>query len=292
MSRIRTVKPDLFRHEDLFDAELASGLPLRLAFIGLFTVADCEGRFQWKPRTLKLDVLPHDNVDFSAVLSALESGGFIKSYMVDGRRYGYIPSFGKHQQISAREMERGSALPPPPQTQSSTEQVPVHAQSSTEQVPEHVESSTERVPESQEEEGKRNRKGREEEGEGEREEERKDARTRKTPSPSSVIPKDWQPSQPALDILSQTGIDEAFARSCIPEFRLYWTERGEKRPGWDASFVNSVKRSWDKRPQTRASPQSKAEQLHANNQRAIAEWLAQSMPDKTVIDGEASHVAH
>ena len=35
--------------------------------------------------------------------------------------------------------------------------------------------------------------------------------------------------------------------------------------------------------------QSKAEQLHEHNQRAIAEWLAQ---DKTVIEGEVFHVAH
>ena len=53
MSRIRTVKPELFKHEELFDTELASGLPLRLAFISLFTVADCEGRFKWRPRTLR-----------------------------------------------------------------------------------------------------------------------------------------------------------------------------------------------------------------------------------------------
>jgi hypothetical protein len=54
MARIRTVKPDLFRHEGLFDAERASGLPLRIAFAGLWTAADREGRFAWSPRTLKL----------------------------------------------------------------------------------------------------------------------------------------------------------------------------------------------------------------------------------------------
>ena len=99
MSRIRTVKPDLLRHEDLFDAELACGLPLRLAFIGLFTVADCEGRFIWKPRTLKLDVLPHDVVDFAAVLAALEAAGFIQRYMVDGVQYGRIKGWTGWQEI-------------------------------------------------------------------------------------------------------------------------------------------------------------------------------------------------
>ena len=43
----------------------------------------------------------------------------------------------------------------------------------------------------------------------------------------------------------------------------------------------------------RASPQSKAEQLHNHNQRAVAEWLAKSSAlDRPVIDGEVSHVTH
>ena len=114
MSRIRTVKPELFRHENLFDAELESGLPLRLAFIGLFTVADCEGRFLWKPRTIKLDVLPHDLIDFAHVLNALERHGFIQSYEVDGMKYGWIPSFTKHQRLQGKEIEAGSRLPAKP----------------------------------------------------------------------------------------------------------------------------------------------------------------------------------
>lgn len=99
MSRIRTVKPELFRHESLFDAELATGFQLRLAFIGLFTVADCEGRFAWRPRTLKLDVLPHDTVDFSALLDALERYGFIQSYVVNGEKYGRIKGWARWQEI-------------------------------------------------------------------------------------------------------------------------------------------------------------------------------------------------
>ena len=57
MARIRTIKPEFFRHEALFEAEHRAGLPLRLAFAGLWTAADREGRFKWRPRQLKLDVL-------------------------------------------------------------------------------------------------------------------------------------------------------------------------------------------------------------------------------------------
>src|SRR3990172_2700325 len=92
MSRIRTVKPDLFRHEELFEAELQFKLPVRFVFIGLFTVCDREGRFRWRPRQLKLDILPYDDVDFSLALEALEKSGFIIRYEVNGISYGCIPS--------------------------------------------------------------------------------------------------------------------------------------------------------------------------------------------------------
>ncbi|WP_342643466.1 hypothetical protein [Rhodoligotrophos ferricapiens] len=111
MARIRTIKPDFFRHEQLFEAEVACGLPLRLAFAGLWTVADREGRFRWQPRVLKLDVLPFDDVDFREVLSALECHGFIRQYEVDGELFGHIPSWGKHQHINQREP--ASSIPAP-----------------------------------------------------------------------------------------------------------------------------------------------------------------------------------
>jgi hypothetical protein len=113
MARIRTIKPEFFRHETLFEAEQASGLPLRVAYAGLFTAADREGRFKWAPRALKLDCLPYDEVDFAAVLEALLAAGFIVKYQSDGESYGAIPSWQAHQRVNAREKE--SELPAPPQ---------------------------------------------------------------------------------------------------------------------------------------------------------------------------------
>jgi hypothetical protein len=43
--RIRTVKPEFFKHEKLFDLEKETGLPIRLAWVGLFAISDREGRF-------------------------------------------------------------------------------------------------------------------------------------------------------------------------------------------------------------------------------------------------------
>ena len=110
--RIRTVKPEFFTHERLFDAEAETGLPLRLSFVGLWCAADREGRFKWEPRRLGVHILPYDGIDFSRVLDALATRGFVVKYASEGRIYGCIPSFGEHQVINNREKE--SAIPNPP----------------------------------------------------------------------------------------------------------------------------------------------------------------------------------
>lgn len=110
MGRTRMIKPAFFKHAELYQAEHATGMPLRVAFAGLWTVADRAGRFRWKI-DLKPDVLPYDEVDMMAVLDALEKHGFITSYVVDAKRYGFIPSFSEHQTF--HKTERGSTLPPP-----------------------------------------------------------------------------------------------------------------------------------------------------------------------------------
>lgn len=111
MARIRTIKPDFFRHEKLFELEIETNLPIRVAFAGLWTACDRSGRFIWSPRQLKLDCLPYDEVDFSRVLDALLTRGHIKKYIVDGKEYGFVPSWELHQVINNRETE--SVLPPP-----------------------------------------------------------------------------------------------------------------------------------------------------------------------------------
>jgi len=110
MARIRTVKPELFKHVGLFEAEIAYQLPIRLAFVALFTCCDRRGRFRWDPRRLKLDILPYDDVDASRVLDALVTRGFVVKYEHKNETFGCIPSWHKHQQINHREME--SEIPP------------------------------------------------------------------------------------------------------------------------------------------------------------------------------------
>ncbi len=107
--RIRTVKPEFFQHEELFDAERETGLPLRIAYAGLWCYADREGRFKWRPRTLCLGILPYDGHDFSRVLDALAARGWVVHYASDGAEYGWLPTFLTHQVVNNRE--RDSVIP-------------------------------------------------------------------------------------------------------------------------------------------------------------------------------------
>jgi hypothetical protein len=103
--RIRTVKPEFFIHADLADLEAECRLPIRLAYIGLWCAADRDGRFGWNPRRLGVQILPYDSVDFEAILDTLDANGYIQKYEVDGKAYGWIPSFSRHQVINNREAD-------------------------------------------------------------------------------------------------------------------------------------------------------------------------------------------
>ncbi len=65
----------------------------------------------------------------------------------------------------------------------------------------------------------------------------KDAETAMTTS--------WQPSQDALDVLTRhADIHPQFVADSIPEFVLYWSERGEKGRTWNSKFIQHVRRQW------------------------------------------------
>jgi hypothetical protein len=121
--RIRTIKPEFFHHEGLFEAELETKLPLRVAFAGLWCIADREGRFKWEPRRIGVQVLPYDGVDFSRVLDALATRAFVLKYRVGDACFGWIPSFLKHQVINNRESQ--SILPDP---EGNIEQTPINTE--------------------------------------------------------------------------------------------------------------------------------------------------------------------
>jgi hypothetical protein len=111
MARIRTIKPEFAFNEELYDLEIETGLPIRISFALLPSQCCREGRFKWNPRRLKVQILPYDDIDFSRVLDALWTRGFLEKYEENGCVFGVIPSFLNHQVINGKE--KASELPIP-----------------------------------------------------------------------------------------------------------------------------------------------------------------------------------
>ena len=54
----------------------------------------------------------------------------------------------------------------------------------------------------------------------------------------------WQPGSDVLEILLRAGVERDFIHDSVPEFVLYWRERGELSTTWDSKFLQHVRRQW------------------------------------------------
>lgn len=109
MARTRSIKPGFFDNDVLGDLS-----PLtRLLFIGLWCIADREGRLEDRPRKIKKAILGYDDVDSDGVdkmLQSLQDTGFIIRYEAEGSRYIQVINFVKHQNPHMKE--KPSEIPP------------------------------------------------------------------------------------------------------------------------------------------------------------------------------------
>ncbi|MDP3273423.1 hypothetical protein [Limnobacter sp.] len=105
MARARNIKPGAFKNEILLEMEPVT----RLLFIGLWTLADREGRIEDRPKRIKLELLPFDDVNVDGMLDQLADGGFINRYEANGVKVVEVCNFLKHQ--NPHGTEKDSELP-------------------------------------------------------------------------------------------------------------------------------------------------------------------------------------
>lgn len=103
--RIRALKPGFFKNEQL--AELSPWH--RLCFEGLWLCADREGRLQDRPKRLKAEIFPYDDLDVNQLLWDLMRAGFIVRYLIGGHPYICLPTWHDHQH--PRQDEGASTFP-------------------------------------------------------------------------------------------------------------------------------------------------------------------------------------
>lgn len=108
--RARNIKPGLFKNEVLGIADPL----LSLLFIGLWCLADREGRLEDRPMRIKAEIFPYrESMDISGYLTELVRLKFIIRYQVESGAYFIsINNFHKHQHPHITE--KASEIPPPP----------------------------------------------------------------------------------------------------------------------------------------------------------------------------------
>lgn len=107
MARARNIKPGFFSNDELVELPFEG----RLLFIGLWTIADRAGRLLDRPKKIKMDLFPADNVDVEALLTSLAERGFIRRYEAEDLRCIQVVNWNKHQNPHVKEVP--SILPEP-----------------------------------------------------------------------------------------------------------------------------------------------------------------------------------
>lgn len=93
MARIRSIHPTLFTDEAF--VSLSDGA--QIFYIGLWTEADDQGLFEWKPLTLKMKLRPAALTPVDPLLDELLAADRVRRYEIDGRQYGAIRNFTRFQ---------------------------------------------------------------------------------------------------------------------------------------------------------------------------------------------------
>jgi len=109
LARIRTIKPDFWLDEDL--ASLSA--EANLLAIGLLNQSDDEGYFKANPMLLKAAIFPlrETSVTIHCLLSELSNIGYLELFEgSDGKQYGLVKNFLKHQKINRPTASKYKAL--------------------------------------------------------------------------------------------------------------------------------------------------------------------------------------
>jgi hypothetical protein len=198
MARIRSIHPALFTDEAFAGLSMAA----RVLLLGLWTEADDQGVFDWKPVTLKMRVMPVDNVDVPSLLLELEEADVIRHFSQDDRSFGAVRNFCKYQRPKTPKYRllksvdiRNYVASKYPMAEATEDEVP--------QFPQKVE-----IPPQREEVGGRREEVKE-----------KSSPTPAAPSSSDAFPRfkaafprrdganPWQPAEKKFNALVKTGVD-------------------------------------------------------------------------------------
>lgn len=125
--RARNIKPGFYKNADLAECSMAA----RLLAPGLWLLADREGRLEDRPKQIKGEVFPYDNLDVEILLGELSNAKHITRYEVGGQRFIQIEKFSDHQRPHTNESI--SKIPAPKQIRKPSLKLPTKEESHSDQ---------------------------------------------------------------------------------------------------------------------------------------------------------------
>lgn len=225
MARIRSIKPEFWVSEQV--AECSTNA--RLTFIGLWNFADDNGVHPAKPKTLKAELYPMDDVTSGQVAEWVEEllrVGLLASFESGGEGYWHITGWSRHQKIDRPSFK----YPAPPKDGNSAN--PARA------LDEHSPKARRAPPPGEDRSGE-DRSG--EEGHSPK------ARTTPKRAPTKTqMPEGFGVSERVKAWAAEKGHSTADLELHLEAFRGKATAKGYTYADWDAAFMEAIRQDWAK----------------------------------------------
>jgi hypothetical protein len=106
--KIRSVRPEFFSDPVMAELEPMA----RLLYIGMWCIADDEGRGEWLPKQIEGQLFPLEDVEIHALLAQLVRTARVVRYQCGDREFFHIPTFERYQKPNRKYPSR---IPPPPE---------------------------------------------------------------------------------------------------------------------------------------------------------------------------------
>jgi hypothetical protein len=250
MARIRTIKPEFWQDEQLAECSPHA----RLLAIAILQLCDANGVFRYIPLQIHAHAFPWEQeVNTPSLLGELEAAGYLFFYTAEGRRYGCVPGFPRHQRLQGKEAQSCGIYPKPNQ-QDTGEEALGNQRGSDGEYPGDSPGDT----------GTGNRE--QVTGEGECASPTAPSRSEQKPTSSgargSRIPDDFDLTDQRQDAAWQQGLSEAETRTEFEKFVDYW--RGQagakgRKADWEATWRNWCRRAVEYRRRTPGQQQKQTE---------------------------------
>lgn len=104
MARIRTIKPEFWIDEKIVDLDPWA----RLLFIGMWNFADDHGYLDDKPKRIKMQIFPNDDVEVEKLITELVAAELITPYDSPIGPVLYVRNWSRHQRVDRPAQRRFS----------------------------------------------------------------------------------------------------------------------------------------------------------------------------------------